>query len=843
MVKIVAIGTSAGGLSALETFFAATQHPSDMCYVVVQHLSPDFVSMMDRLLARISTLDIRKIEDGDPILANTIYLNTPSTYIEVEDDRFRVRPFDRAGRAPRLPIDHFFSSLAQSAYQPVAAVVMTGSASDGAQGALKITQAGGLAFAQDPEESEFPTMPEALIKAIPSAEVATAGELPALIHARLSGATRAPVAWSELSAYQGIIRLLQDTFGFEADDYKPDNVRRRVERRMALNGFNDERDYLDLLAQSREALEELYGDVLIGVTRFYRDIGYFHALRKDVFPEMLHGANEETPLRIWVAACSTGEEAYTLAIELSEAMEEVGLPANFRILATDVYAPAIKTASAGIYQEQQVQHIAPDLLQKYFYRSGRGYQVKSQLRQKLIFSVQNAQADAPFLRLDLVSCRNMLIYLTDEAQAKTLANFNFGLKQGGYLTLGPSETPGALLDQYSAVNEKWRVYHKHPAMLHTGHAPADREGPLAMTTEDPKPNIAPNLNSDSRDTRESAARSQTARDGWIAFKTYEGLDAMLRRYAPSSILINADGEVLTWYGLAGLYVDTKGKTGGWHVEDVLHPGMRTVIADALMAIREKKIEVTEHEIDLQLTETDNHRVAVKVEPLALTPPYARFVVVGLRRVSDDEQAVPNAAGEEDAAKLRARVAELDKDLRLTEESLQYVIEAMESNADLLRASNEELRFANEELQTSNEELQAANKELHAVNEELQIVTSDFERQVKSEAEQISAYESALQMAGLSALFLDAEMRLEAFTQGAGRLLELVRSDRGRTIRSVGITLPFADWAELCDQVRTTGREAKVEGELDGSPLAVKVRYIKANEISDKALFAVLLQET
>lgn len=844
MVKIVAIGTSAGGLAALEAFFAAARHPSEVCYVVVQHLSPDFVSMMDRLLARISTLDIRKIEDGDPIVANTIYLNTPSTYLEIEDDRFRVRPFDRAGRAPKLPINHFFSSLSESAYQPVAAVIMSGSASDGAKGALKITEAGGLAFAQDPEEAEFSTMPEALIKAVPTAEVAMAEDLPALIQARLSGALRAPVETQDSSAYQGIIKLLHESFGFESDDYKADNVMRRVTRRMALCGFKEEPDYLDYLTNHPVAQEELYGDVLIGVTRFYRDEGYFKALRTQVFPELLHGQSDKSELRIWVAACSTGEEAYSLAIELSEAMEEVGLAPNFRILATDIYGPAIKAASAGIYQEHQLTGVPPKLLDKYFHKSGRGYEVRSLLRQKLIFSVQNAQADAPFLRLSMVSCRNMLIYLTDEAQAQTLANFNFGLKSGGFLCLGPSEVPGALIDRLEVVNEKWRIYHKSPNLQKSGLPLPTRQSAKSVASPNTADKHAPTaVKEPAMSTNETPSRKPPLGDGWVAFKTHAGLDAMLRRYAPSSILINAEGEVLTWYGTAGLYVDIKGKTGGWHIEEVVHPGLQSVITDALTAIHDKKIEVSEKTIELHLTDEDSHQLSVRIEPLALTPPFPRFIVVGLRRVQEDENAGESQAiNDENVAKLQARVSQLDKDLRLTEESLQYVTDAMESNAALLRASNEELRFANEELQSSNEELQAANKELHAVNEELQIVTGDFERQVKSESEQISAYECALDMAGISALFLDGEMKVESFTQGAGHLLELVRSDKGRSIRSVGINLPFADWSELCDQVRKTGREVTAEGELDGAPMTVKVRYVKANEISSKPLFALLLQE-
>ncbi len=834
MVKVVAIGTSAGGLTPLQRFFSAAPDQTDVCYVVIQHLHPGFESMMDKLLGRQSKIRIKKIEDGDPIQPNTIYLNSPSIYVEIEGDEFRVQPFLSSGHVPRLPIDHFFISLVQSKHQPIAAVIMSGSGSDGAKGAGVIAQAGGHVFVEDPSEAEFSAMPNATLKAVPEAEAAFAEDLPQLIEDRLSGMPVPAIDADMESTYQSLIKLIHDTYGLDILEYKQENIKRRIARRMSLREIKNDEDYLDLLENDAEALTELYGDVLINVTQFMRDPAYYRSLTQSVFPEMFQTLNGNNPLRIWVPACSTGEEAYSIAIELNEAMEELGLEPNFRIIATDVYEPAIKKASLGFYNEDQLVPFSPRLRNKYFDVSGVGYRIKNTLRQKIIFSVHNVLTDAPFLRLDMVSCRNMLIYFSDHGQNLALSNFFFGLKHEGFLALGPSESASVLTEKMTTIDETWRIFQKS--------SPQRRiEQPSRWSNDQDRDQSFPAPKRPATPAHQSQPAQGSATSN---AKIHAGFDVMLRRYAPSSILVNTAHEVLTWCGSAGLYMDAKGQTGNWTVDAVVHPALHPAIYKGLQSFSERDIEVFEDTVTVKLTETDTHKVRIQVEPLALTPPYPRCAVVILHRLDDineeDEAYLKAVMKDENLDQLRGRIIDLTRDLRLTEESLQFVSDRLENHAALLRASNQELSSSNEELQASNEELQASNEELHAVNEELQMISSDFEKQIQSEAEQIDTYEFALDMIGTSALFLTHDMRLSSFTRGAGELLELVNTDKGRYIRSVGVKMDFADWDSLGERAMTTQHPVQAEGMLNGVNVRLTVSMARPRTLQKNAVVAAII---
>jgi two-component system, chemotaxis family, CheB/CheR fusion protein len=448
---IVAIGASAGGLESLERLFSQLPADTGMAFIVLQHLSPDFKSMMDELLARRTSMRVRLAEHDLLVEPNCVYLLPPMKEMIIRERRLLLSDRDpRHGLA--LPIDHFFRSLAQDAGERAIAVILSGSGSDGSRGVLEIRRAGGVVFCESTDTAKFNGMPlsaiatQAVHQVLPPEDIADA--VAALAHPPASLPRLGDAADGDDLGVNAILRLLRDIYGIDFSHYKATTVTRRIERRLALNRSIDLDTYVERIRNDPRELNSLYEDLLIGVTRFFRDDDAFAILEQQIIPEVVERTKPDEQIRVWIPGCATGQEAYSIAILFHEHLAAVRRPVNLKILATDVHKASLEVASAGIYTEQQVSGIARQRLERFFTLKPNGYQISQTLRESIVFAPHNLIRDSPFTKLDLIACRNLLIYLQPHAQKTVFTLFHFALRTGGFLFLGSSESPGGLLDEF-----------------------------------------------------------------------------------------------------------------------------------------------------------------------------------------------------------------------------------------------------------------------------------------------------------------------------------------------------------------------------------------------------------
>lgn len=823
-MPLIVIGASAGGLAPLEDFFSAAPSDAGWCYVVIQHLSPDHRSLMGELLGRKSGLTIRHIEDGVTLQSDTLYLNTANCLTWLEGDTFRVQPFDPGETLPHRPIDAMFLSLAERNTENTFAVVLSGSGSDGMKGAQTFHAVGGKVIVQSPKEATFGSMPSSVLNSGTADRVVMAGEIPGAVRACLEdgGGENMTGMSVDRNTAQSILELLERQHHVDFSAYKSQNVLRRIERRQHLRGLATIEEYRDLLASSPAALDELYQDLLIGVTEFYRDPEAIAVLREKALDPLVANSTEESSLRIWVPACASGEEAYTIAIELSEAMRTAGVERKFRIIATDVHRGSIDMASAGIFAASALEKVPSAIRERYFSRHRDRFVIDPVLRQTIIFSVHDVLSDPPFMQLDVISCRNLMIYLNDDAQLRVISMFLFGLRRSGYLLLGPSESLGRYAQEFQVLNGRWRLFRNASnkrtldrAILSSSRARTARSDLNLPERSLPKPGQPDAVSMD--------VGARPDRDNLI--KSY---DALLKRYAPSSILITPDGNVLAWFGTAGAYIDTMNNLADWTVEDIVHPDLHFAISVGIERLRQGHLDTYERSVDLDMGNGERHRLIVHVEALE---PYtgSRFLLVGLKR--EDKEALgrdtlgetfaKTATPSEDQPLLTRRIRELERDLRLTEETLQHITERLEASGEELQASNEELQASNEELQASNEELHSSNEELHAVNEELLSVSSEHERKIEMLSELNRDTELILEVLKVGVIALDRGQRIRRFSRLVGDAFKLEAHDVDRTLGVVGPRPDFVNLDHLVQQVLETGKADSHTGEYEGADLTIQ----------------------
>ncbi|SFJ02291.1 CheR family methyltransferase [Albimonas pacifica] len=839
-LPLVVVGASAGGLEPLEALFEAAPLDAGWCFVVVQHLSPDYKSMMHELLSRRSKLTIRHIEDGARLAPDTIFLNRPSTLATLEGDVFRTRAFAPGDGVPHLPIDALLSSLAARDPARTAAVILSGSGSDGTRGAESVHAAGGMVLVQSLAEAAFASMPRSALASEVADRVLPARDIPrALAEFFRTGARKPPVAEAEAEGPKSILKLLEEAHNLDFSDYKPQNVRRRIERRQHLENYADMEAYRAALERSPAALEELYHDLLIGVTEFYRDEESIVALRRKVFDALAAEPEASTPLRVWVAACSSGEEAYTIAIELSEALAAAGRTRSFRVIATDVHRRSIDIASAGVYSADAVARVPPEIRERYFDRVQDRYVVSPALRQKIIFSVHDVLSDPPFMNLDLVSCRNLLIYLTEQAQARLVSMFLFGLRKDGVLLLGASESLGRYAAEFQPVDTRCRLYRKA-----TNRRVLDRELLSGKLGSAARSDAALRGHAGPRPTVFRAPVSEF-RDRDTLIRCY---DALLKRYAPSSILVTDQGSVLAWFGAAAEYIDTMNNLAEWTVEEVVHPDLHFVINVAAEKLRQQQLETYERRVTIEFGDGRTRHCDVRVEPLQEVQG-GRLMLVGLKPAASGDPAedvavgvAPPAAADEDSLILSRRIVALERDLRLTEETLQHVTERLEASGEELQASNEELQASNEELQASNEELQSSNEELHAVNQELVSVSADHERQIVQLSDLNANIEQVLRMLNVGVIYVDSQRRVRRFSALIVERFALEPHDVMRSVDVIGPRPTFFDLPAAVAEVVGGGPSRRCEGDDRGERLSVRIQATEDPDGGEGARGAVLIFE-
>lgn len=803
---VIGVAASAGGLEALEHFFEQMPPDRGLAFVVVQHLSPDFRSLMDELLARHTKLAIYRVEEGMRVEQNSLYLIPPKKELVIREGCLHL--MDRGeGLSPYLPADIFFRSLAEDVGQQAIAVVLSGTGSDGSRGIQAIHEAGGLVIAQQEDTAKFDGMPRAAIETgvvsyvLPPSAMAEVilDHVTQPLGQALLPRTTIRVGVGGDPRMETVFALLRDRYQIDFAHYKSATVLRRIDRRATMTQSIDLDDYVRRLSNDTHELSLLYHDLLIGVTQFFRDPDAFHFVQRRILP-MLNEHVASGGLRIWVPGCATGEEAYSLAILFHEAAEQAGRTLNFKVFATDVHEESLGVAASGVYTAESVLRVSPDRLQRYFVQRGSDYQVTKELRQSIVFARHNILRDAPFTRIDLISCRNLLIYFEPAAQHRVLSLFHFALRAQGILFLGPSESPGQLADEFEPLEKHWRVYRKKRQVR----LPASMRVTEELTSGDVCGNHLP---------PPSGRASGTGSDVAV-LRAY---DALLDKFAPPGLLITDKRELIHSFGEARKLLHPPAGRSSTDVLDMVDSDLRLAIGGAVSRVCKQKSSVIYRGVRV-VSDSGEQYLTLQVEPLPSRDNQVRHLLISFtdmatpviaRDLNTDDFRVGDAS--------RHRIDSMETELRYTRENLQATIEELET-------SNEELQATNEELVSSNEELQSTNEELHSVNEELYTVNAEYQRKIDELTELTNDMDNLLASTDIGTVFLDRQLRIRKFTPEIEKSFHLLPQDVGRPISHLAHNIMFDGLLEKVTDVLLTGSSFEQQvASRDGVPLLMRIR--------------------
>ncbi|HEY5944130.1 MAG TPA: CheR family methyltransferase, partial [Kofleriaceae bacterium] len=727
--------------------------PADtgMAFVVVQHLSPDFRSLMDELIARHSQMKVVVVEDGMRVEPNHIYLLPPRKEMIIRNRRLLLT--DKPNGLS-LPIDLFFRSLAQDVGADAVGVVLSGSGSDGSRGVLDIKRAGGMVMIETPATAKFDSMPLSTHgtgvvdhAASPRDLARILCGLPPLDPPELA---EDDIVLSEDPAMDALLRLLRDSFGIDFSLYKMTTVARRVQRRLDLLRTQSLEAYVAQLRADSVELNSLHQDLLIGVTQFFRDPESFALLEQQVIPQLLDSLPPEQEVRVWVAGCATGEEAYSIAMLFYEQLVARNRPLKLKVLATDVHPSSLEIASIGLYGEHQLGNLSAARRERFFVRRSTGYQVSPDLRQLIVFARHNVTKDAPFTKMNFISCRNLLIYLQPQPQRTVLSLFHFGLASGGILFLGPSESPGSLSDEFTSIDEHWKIFRKRRdvALL------SDVKLPLGAPVKRP------------------VEIGRTPGTDPLILATY---DQLLDRFMPPSLLVDEDRCLIDSFGGAEKLLHVRRRRPTTSVLDMIDGELRNVVAGAVQRALKDNGRVAYAGVRI-VEGNEEKRCTVSAEPFVHPRTGARSVLLTFQDLSPTEAQPtiePTPLTSVDVMS-RDRMETLESELAYTRETLQATIEELET-------SNEEMQATNEELVAANEELQSTNEELHSVNEELYTVNAEYQQKIAELKELNADMQHLLEGTDVGTVFLDRELRIRRFTARIASVFRIQSDDIGRQI--------------------------------------------------------------
>ncbi len=756
---VIGIGASAGGLESLEHLVRNLPADTGMAFVIIQHLSPDYRSMMDELLARHSDMPIRVVTNKTKVLANHIYLLPPRKEMIIEGGRLMLSDKERT-HSLTLPIDKFFRSLAKERGPEAVAIILSGTGSDGSRGICDVKHAGGRVVVEDPQSAKFDGMPLSALATDMVDHVAAAADMPRWLLGAAGGdaTTREPGAPNgddvDESPMDTVLRLLRSHSSIDFSFYKTSTVGRRIERRLALTPSSDLAEYAEQLENDPDELNSLYHDLLIGVTRFFRDPECFQTFEKQIVPELLERVPAEQELRVWVAGCATGEEAYSIAMILFEAFTAAGRPLNLKVLATDVHRSSLQTASRGLYGEEQLVHVSAKRRARFFSKRERGYQVSQDLRQLIVFAPHNVTKDAPFTKMHLITCRNLLIYLEPGAQNTVISLFHFGLASNGILFLGSSESPGALANEFTTLDEHCKFFRKRRDVRLLEPRRLSLPGAQVATR------ILPSQNGPAPDGRVL----------WL-------YDRLLDRYMPPGFLVNEDLDLVDSFAGAERWLKVNRRRPSTKLRDLMSPELRTVAEAAIrQALRHDK---SVHHAEVSLTDPggDVARYELCAEPMDDARTASHYVLVTLRPT----RAEPPAVAEDSGVEELVMDADSNERLQTLEGELSYARETLQATVEELQTSNEQLQATNEELVASNEELQSTNEELHSVNEELYSVNAEHQRKIVELRELNADMQHLLEGTDIGTLFLDDQLRIRKYTPRIASVFHIQPQDVGRSV--------------------------------------------------------------
>ena len=783
---VVGIGASAGGLEALELFLRHVPPACGLAFVVVQHLDPTHKGVMAELLQRATSMPVREIRDRVKVEPDHVYVIPPNRDLSILHGVLHLLE-PAAPRGLRLPIDYFFRSLAADRQERSIGVILSGMGSDGTLGLRAIKEKAGAVFVQTPATAKFDGMPRSAIDAGLADVVDRAEELAGRIVAYLQHVpllTARPdgeLEDKDQSGLEKVVLILRAQTGHDFSAYKKSTIYRRIERRMGLHQLARIADYVRYLRENPQEAALLFKELLIGVTSFFRDPAMWAQLRADILSELLAAHPDGGTLRAWVPACSTGEEAYSLAMVFREALDQVkpAVRHALQIFATDLDHDAIDKARVGAYPANIAADVSEERLHRFFVQEERGYKVSKEIREMVIFAQQNLVMDPPFTKLDLLSCRNLLIYLDADLQKKLLPLFHYSLSPGGILVLGSSETIGAATDLFASLPGKSKLYRRQHSVLR----PAPVEFPLAHGRAGSE--AAASAPSQPPHSASAAASLQTETDALL-----------LRRFSPAAVLTTDKGDLVYISGKTGKYLEPAAGKANLNLFAMAREGLAGALNGAFAkAVREKAV-VTLKGIELD-SNGGTQRVDVTIQ--ALTEPAALRGMVLV--VFADVATPPATKGPRRAARAgegKSRMTELAQQLQQAHEELQTTREDMQTSQEELKSANEELQSTNEELQSTNEELTTSKEEMQSMNEELQTVNHELTAKVDELSQTSDDMKNLLNSTEIATLFLDERLKVRRFTTQTADIIKLIPGDAGRPVTDLATEL---DYPQLADDAR------------------------------------------
>jgi two-component system, chemotaxis family, CheB/CheR fusion protein len=777
LFPIVGVGASAGGLEALDEFLGNMPAETGMAFVVIQHLDPTQKGMLPELLQRTTSMKVCQVKDRMRVKPDCVYVIPPNTSMSIlHGVLYLFKPLESRGM--RLPIDFFMRSLADDQNEMAVGVILSGMGSDGSTGLRAIKENNGIVAVQDPKTAKYDSMPRSAIESAVVDLVAPAGDLPKLI---IDFMKRMPKLRSNLaidasdkSSLEKIIIILRNNTGNDFSMYKKNTVYRRIERRMAVHKISRISSYVQFLQENPNETDILFKELMIGVTNFFRDTPLWDKLKESVIPGIIRSHEEVSILRAWVPACSTGEEAYSLAMVFTEAVEEIRPQGrvSLQIFASDLDKDAIEAARKAVYPFSIAADVSPERLSRFFNKTDEGYRIKIELREMVVFANHNVLMHPPFTKIDILSCRNLLIYLDPELQRKVLGLFYYSLKTDGYIVLGSSETLGNQSNIFSTVDSKLKIFRREAASrtteMYDFPAYYSKERPASETEKQSTDHTVQNIQA-------------------LAEKL------LLEQFSPAGVLVNESGDIIYTSGRTGRFLEPSVGKANMNIFAMLREGLRPEFPMAFRKAVMKREKVVLNNLKVGAngsTLTFN----VTIQWIDIPKQLNGYLMVVFTEIAHPPGIIRDP-GKTSNTPARQKQTELEKELQQTREEMQSTHEEMQTSQEELKSTNEELQSTNEELQSANEELTTSKEEMQSLNEELQTVNAELQSKVEEYSRVDSDMKNLLNSTDIATLFLDKDLNIRRYTNQATKIFKLIKSDIGRRFTDLVSDLKYPELAD------------------------------------------------
>lgn len=801
---IIGIGASAGGLEALELFFKNMPNNTGLAFVVIQHLDPTHVGIMPQLLQRMTPMKVLQATESLKVKQNTVYVIPPNKSLSILHGKLHL--FDPIeSRGLRLPVDFFFRSLALDRMEKSIGIILSGMGSDGSLGLKAIKEKNGIVLVQDPASAKFNSMPSNAIDAVIADVVAPVEELPAKLIALLKYFpkinTDSQILIKSKSSLDKIIIMLREQSGHDFSMYKKNTLMRRIERRKGVHQIDKLQSYVRFLQENPKEVELLFRELLIGVTSFFRDTAVWDKLKEDIIPNLLNKLPNGYAIRVWVSACSTGEEAYSLAIVFEEALEKIRKEKNIKlqIFATDLDVIAIEKARKGIFLSSITKEISPERISKYFSAEKSGYRVNTTIRELIVFAPHDIIKDPPFTKLDMLTCRNMLIYMEPQLQNKLITLFNYSLKPGGIMLLGTAETISSSINGFEVIDSKLKIFKRTSKSV----APEFTNFPSSFPQ-------TKRLTIDAMKETKVVENIQTLTD-----------QILLQRFSPASVLVNNKGDIIYITGRTGKYLEPVAGKANWNVHAMAREGLINELPGAFRKALESYSPVKIDNIKI-VEDGKFHFVNLTVQQIESPEAIKGMILLVFNDVLANSESEIGSFKQKKQT-VSGKQKELEAELMRCNEDLNSIREEMQTSQEELKSTNEELQSTNEELQSTNEELTTSKEELQSLNEELQTVNTELQSKLVDFEQANNDMKNLLNSTEIATLFLDKELNIRRFTDPVTKIFKLRATDTGRPFTDLVCDLKYPDMVgNALEVIKTLTPIQKEVQTIDGRYYYVRI---------------------